>query len=74
MIVDTDKWVTIDTYAFLKGIKRRWVYDLIKKGEVQTIKLWGKQLIYIENRNEEDTNNLRTYRLDGGMRIIEKVD
>lgn len=47
MIIDTDKWVTIDTYASLKGIKRRWVYDLIKKGKVQTIKLWGKQLIYI---------------------------
>ena len=31
MIIDTDKWVTIDTYAFLKDIKRRWVYDLIKK-------------------------------------------
>jgi hypothetical protein len=52
MIVDTDKWVTIDTYAFLKGIKRRWVYDLIKKGKVQTIKLWGKQLIYIGDENE----------------------
>ena len=51
MIIDTDKWVTIDTYAFLKGIKRRWVYDLIKKGKVQTIKLWGKQLIYIGDEN-----------------------
>lgn len=30
-MIDTDKWVTIDTYAFLKGIKRRWVYGLIKK-------------------------------------------
>jgi hypothetical protein len=54
MMIDTDKWVTIDTYAFLKGIKRRWVYDLIKKGKVQTIKLWGKQLIYIGDGNKQN--------------------
>lgn len=38
-------------YVRCKLHKRRWVYDLIKKGKVQTIKLWGKQLIYIGDEN-----------------------